>query len=95
MSNKFSIDDRVILTSKDLLPTTEWPVWGSEYSCIGTIVDIVGDYVAGEMAWVMWDNHKTITKLIRAANLSHFHDGDEKSSLPVEPNLAFLLRKKE
>jgi hypothetical protein len=40
MSNKFKEGDRVILTGSGLTLSDSWPVWGSEFSCIGTIMKI-------------------------------------------------------
>ena len=85
MSNKFEKGDRVILTGKHLLPGPEWPVWGSEYECVGVVTD-----VDRYLAWIRWDNN--ITKVIQTTSLSHFTGGKAKS---LSPNLAFLKYKRE
>ena len=55
MSNKFNIEDRVILVGKHIIPTSSWPVWGSKHGCTGTIVDILAyDYT------IKWDNGKIL-----------------------------------
>lgn len=86
MSDIFKIGDRVILTGKHLIPYKDWPVWGSKYSCVGTIID-----VRGGLSWVTWDNDTDRTRMIKSYSLSHFTGGEEKS---LSPNLAFLKYKR-
>ena len=50
MTNNFEIGDRVILTNVNISPCENWPVWGSEYECVGTITDVVNSLV-----WVDWE----------------------------------------
>lgn len=85
MSNKFNIGDRVILTGEGLIPFHNWPVWGSEHQCVGTVVDTNGSFT-----WVDWDNG-VATKQILAPNLSHFTGREENS---LSPNIAFLKYKR-
>lgn len=85
MSDKFKIDDRVILTADHLIPFPDWPVWGSKHSCVGTITDADGGLI-----WVTWDNGTS--KMILSRNLSHF-TGPEEDSL--SPNIAFMLYKRK
>ena len=85
MSNKFEIDDRVILTGEGLIPFPDWPVWGSKYSCIGTIVEI-----SHGLAHINWDNGYNMMNLLE--NISHFNGREEKS---LSPNIAFKLYKRK
>lgn len=40
---ELNIDLEVVLLPAHYIPTRSYPVWGSEYSCIGTIVGIQRD----------------------------------------------------
>jgi len=85
MSNKFGVGDKVILTGESIIPTRQWPVWGSECGCVGTVVDIAEDLV-----WVDWDNN--IVKMILSSNLSHFTVGEQNA---LSPNHAFVIHKRK
>jgi hypothetical protein len=84
MSNKFNVGDRVILTGLHLIPALDWPVWGSEYGCVGTVVD-----VDKGLTWVTWNTGGT--RMILSKNLT-FYTGQKEP--PVSPNLAFLKYKR-
>ena len=84
MSKKFEEGDRVILTGEGLIPFKNWPVWGSKYSCVGTITNIRHSFVH-----VLWDNGNS--KALIRSKISHF-TGREKKSL--SPNIAFMLYKR-
>ena len=84
MSNKFVNGDRVILVGKELIPTKDWPVWGSEYSCVGTINGIGNGY-----SYIYWDNGRKRT--IDDSYLRHFTGREEDS---LSPNVAFLKYKR-
>ena len=84
MANKFKEGDRVILTGEGLIPFPDWPVWGSKYSCIGTIVEI-----SHGLAHINWDNGYNMMNLLE--NISRF-DGREENSL--SPNISFMLYKR-
>jgi hypothetical protein len=87
MSKKFEQGDRVILVGKELIPTKDWPVWGSKHSCVGTVDGIGSAYTN-----VQWDNGRSRT--IGNYYLQRFTNQEEKSSSPnIDPNLAFLHRK--
>jgi len=43
--------DRVVLIDSTIIPTREFPQWGSPYSCYGTI-----DIIATGISHVLWDN---------------------------------------
>jgi hypothetical protein len=84
MSIKYKAGDRVILTGKTLIPYPDWPVWGSKYSCVGTVADI-----KRELVHVIWDNDHR--KIILPSSLSHFTGREDKS---LSPNIAFMLYKR-
>jgi len=81
MSKKFKVGDRVILVGKDLIPTKDWPVWGSKYSCVGTVksIDIY--------PYIRWDNGRS--RIVDSRYLRHFAGREE-----VSPNRAFIMYKR-
>ena len=84
MANKFKDDDRVILTDKGLIPFPDWPVWGSEYECVGTIIETRHGFIH-----VLWDNG--YSKITLPKSLSHFNGREENT---LSPNVAFMLYKR-
>jgi len=87
MDKNFKVGDRVILTGKGLIPYKSWPVWGSKYSCVGTINDIGASEIYSN---VHWDNGTH--QVLQVRHLSHFNApaGDSLS-----PNIAFLKYKRK
>ena len=85
MSNNYKIGDRVILTGKGIIPMRGWPVWGSEYECVGTITGTIGDITV----IIKWDDGLSMS--INSIFLSHFTGGIKET----DPNIAFLHRKME
>jgi len=83
MSNKFEVGDRVILIGEYIIPTIGWPVWGSEYGCVGTIV--ATEYKKPTYT-VEWDNGKFLSISYLWLELSFEDNGN--------PNTAFLKHKR-
>lgn len=49
--------DRVIMPEHErITPMADWPVQGSEYECEGTIVNVDGSGMFGELVDVEWDS---------------------------------------
>ena len=92
---KFRIGDRVILSDKIgfIIPTPSWPVWGSDYSCAGTVRGVMTEKRFKEPSAttvrVLWDNNES--NIHSEENLFH-----ADSPLPSpEPNRAFRRRKRD
>lgn len=85
MSKKFEVGNRVILTGKGLLPFPDWPVWDSEFSCVGTITRIQ----TGRYPQVLWDNGHS--KILSSNSISHFTGREENF---LSPNISFMLYKR-
>lgn len=79
---KFEMGDRVILVGEELIPWKTWPVWGSKYSCVGTI-----DGIGSAYSNVQWDNGSN--RMIDSHYLRHFAGVEE-----ISPNRAFIMYKR-
>ena len=77
---RFKRGDRVILLDNGK-PSNRYPLWGSAYSSVGTVVT-----VGGVLLLIKWDNGEE-------GNYPRFrlyqHDGELRN-----PNRAFLIKKK-
>jgi len=87
MAKPFKENDRVILTGKGLTPLPDWPIWGSKYSCVGTITNV--NHETHGFLRVLWDNG--VSMMARVPNISHYH-GQKKDAL--SPNVALMLHKR-
>ena len=77
--------DRVILIKANSSPSSEIPLWGSKYGCVGTATKSASKSSHGVK--INWDNGKSTTFYIYKLELY-----DEQSA-SKDPNLAFLYRK--
>ena len=79
-------ETRVVLIGKRYTPEPTEPVWGSEYGCAGTVIEILGKYSDYDVK-VKWDNDYDNSYEIKDLRLS-----------PLEsisnPNITFRLKKR-
>lgn len=88
----FKIGDRVVLINRPYItPTRDWPAWGSEYGCAGTVT-----WTQSIKVEVGWDNGATY--VFAETSLEHvlLQGGTIDTKLPkTNPNQVFRRRKRD
>jgi hypothetical protein len=75
----------VILTHQLFIPTPEYPVWPSEFQCVGTVEHITGD----GRVMIKWANGMRRELMVR--HLTEIKDKNDPR-LKLNPNIEFLKK---